>query len=147
MTSCQLCTFENDKSSIVCEICEAPLRRPGLPVDGPYGSLASHCARCGDCAECQLLANEEKLIEMLVREMAEKEAEYVLPNDMCHRCPYCRIPIEVVAVNCGIFICGCDVQGQVNPHDENGALRARLVSGCGGQSKLQDGRLVPCTGL
>lgn len=66
-------------------------------------------------------------------------------------CPNCGVPIEIVAANCGIFICGATLAGQVNPHDEATAselkLSGKLVAGCAKQFRLVDGRPTPCTGM
>lgn len=36
-------------------------------------------------------------------------------EDVLH-CPCCKVPIEIIAINCGIFRCGMTKYGSIPPH-------------------------------
>ena len=63
-------------------------------------------------------------------------------------CPYCKIGIEIVEVNCAIFRCGIykDTFQQIPPHLPKKECDAIVdkIYGCGRPFKLVDGKLVPC---
>ena len=65
-------------------------------------------------------------------------------------CPSCKVPIEIEAVNCGIFRCGVyKVTGaQLDPHAtqavcEN-AVKANMIWGCGKPFSLETGTPEVC---
>jgi len=65
-------------------------------------------------------------------------------------CPWCGIAAEIVAMNCGIFVC-CERKdgGPVNPHDEVSArnlVAAGQAWGCGRQFQWVNGIVQQCTG-
>lgn len=67
------------------------------------------------------------------------------------KCPHCGLAIEIVEVNCSIFMCGFTRNSpQLPQHDEAFAARAvasgMVFGGCGRQFQLVAGKAVACTG-
>ena len=63
-------------------------------------------------------------------------------------CPYCKIGIEIIEVNCSIFRCGIykDTFQQIPPHlpkKDCDELKDKIY-GCGRPFKLVNGKLEPC---
>ena len=59
------------------------------------------------------------------------------------QCPHCGIDIEIVEINCGIFICGVDKNGkQIDPHlPKEQCEKLNDIYGCKNSFKYMNGKL------
>ena len=93
------------------------------------------------------------------QEMSEFEALQSMEDldrfGNCIRCPYCQWPLEILELNCTIFICGAEVNSQglhqVNQHLNPAEIRelkrqrdAGVINlvGCLGQFKIEGAKMV-----
>jgi hypothetical protein len=65
-------------------------------------------------------------------------------------CPWCKIPIEIVSVNCGTFRCGISKFTflQIDPHLPenkcNELIQKNEIYGCAKPFQLKDNKLIKC---
>lgn len=107
--------------------------------------------------DAELAASLEAAFRVEQEERRNRDAIGLVGVPRIYKCPHCAIPVNIDQINCGIFICGCEISRdrnastQLPQHDERNAMekvQRGVVRGCGRQFTLDQSTntLVPCTG-
>lgn len=141
--NCLVCTFENHVSATQCGICGAPFEE--IPVTYHFDEDSLLQKALAD------MAIEDDAHAAAIR-AATEFADMSLPERKDYvNCPYCSLAIQIVEVNCTIFMCGTTIATQLPQHNEAYAAAAVAAGevrlGCGKQFRLIADKPVPCAGL